>query len=406
MAGEFVNPPLNVEEPVLQCDLCGGTEFETILDISTGWAMLSDRRKVPARLRKIGCRRCGLVRNDTAMRAPSNQGAAALDGFYTHDYQQAALGEHLFYTLAGPRSRSSVIVDWMMADDRRAFWDSARRILEIGSGNGGVLRELRARLPGVTIEGQELHAEAAAALRARGEIVHDVPLHRIVRTGYDRACSIAVLEHVQSPLQFLLCIRHLLGEDGFLMLVQPTQDVPSTDLFFLDHVHHFATAHLAGYAQQAGFVEIEKVIGHDLMPNFSLHLWRTSSQAAASRGWEQPAVHSASRQAATHMLADFAQLDRLIDTLRTEGRPVIVFGLAEVFALLTTYTRLDPGIIAGGLVDGHSPSGSYPFPVMTPEAWDLRSGRDVVLATNRVHYPLVRPRLEQLGFRVHEVFSK
>jgi hypothetical protein len=84
--------------------------------------------------------------------------------------------------------------------------------------------------------GFELHEHRAAAARRVGYDVTSDP-RQIPDRDLDLIWSIAVLEHVASPSRF--------SRRGTLVLAVPTQDVPSTDLLFIDHLWHFHTPHMS-----------------------------------------------------------------------------------------------------------------------------------------------------------------
>jgi SAM-dependent methyltransferase len=86
-------------------------------------------------------------------------------------------------------------------------------------------------MPNATCEGVELNRDAVDLARQRGIFVHQGAPADLAAEQYDVVYSIAVLEHVPSPTKFLRELRRLLKPGGHLFLYQPTQDVPSYDLF-------------------------------------------------------------------------------------------------------------------------------------------------------------------------------
>lgn len=381
------------------CDLCGHREFTSGTRIA-GRAMLSDRRAVAVPLVKERCARCGLIRGDRA-------GIGDLQRFYTDDYQQAGQGDHLFYTVDGPIARADVVASWLTRHTANDWWTGRPRVLEIGCGNGATLASMARLRPQARFEGLEPNEAAAAEARARGIAVTTGHLADLPPTSFDGAFAFAVLEHVTSPMAFLREIRARLTDSGWLVLAQPTQDVASYDVLFLDHLHHFATAHLRHYASATGFVERTADVGHPLMPNFSLHAWQCAPMPRVNPSWDGPAAHSASAAAIASLNSDFAKLDALLDDLSRRGRRVAVFGVAEAFSVLCAYTTLAPSRLVCGMSDPPWPPRIDGLPVRRPEDAIAELGvEDVLLTMNRVHYPVARARLAPLGVQVHEVFSQ
>jgi 2-polyprenyl-3-methyl-5-hydroxy-6-metoxy-1,4-benzoquinol methylase len=151
-------------------------------------------------------------------------------------------------------------------------WQQANRCLEVGAGSGLLLREFIRRFPDKTFEGIELNRAAAKLAREHGLPVYQGETDSIDAGQFDLIYSVAVLEHVVSPAGFTSELRRLLKPEGLLFLCQPTQDVPSYDIFFIDHLYHFGSQHLYQYARKGGFRELGFITGHPWMPNYSLHL--------------------------------------------------------------------------------------------------------------------------------------
>lgn len=380
------------------CDLCGSRDFQTIVGVSKPRAMLSDRRVVEKTLTKVECANCGLVRSG------ANMDPEELREYYQNEYGVSNDPDHVFYTKDGPTSRSTVICDWLLSAMGAWRWKGTKRCIEIGAGSGLLLQEFKNRFPNIEFFGLEPSTRAVEAAQQAGRNVR-VGIDMGDTTQFDIAYSIATIEHVSSPTTFLKDIREYLKAEGLLYLVQPTQDVPSTDIFYLDHMHHFGSQHMRWYAEKCGFTEVGFVNGHELMPNFSLHLWRKETDQTKSEHWYRSRTmcgHSANK-----ILSDMDRLDELLERLKAEGRRVAVFGLHEVFCLARSYSSLGTFQIVCGLDDDpEKPEyASFRFPVLRPEECLSLHIHDVILAMNPIYYPHARERIQQLGVRVHELLS-
>jgi SAM-dependent methyltransferase len=364
-----------------RCDLCGSGSSVPVARGPGPRSMRSDRLVVERPLVKLGCLRCGLVRSGERL------AQEALRQLYAEEYAAGLGAEHLFYTPGGTVARSEVFRDWLVEGAGNAAWEGAARILEIGAGSGALMSALARRFP-------------AAAFAALG------PGREDAGTGYDLAYSVAVIEHVPSPTDFLDDIRRRLPAGGRLLLSQPTLDVTSYDLFFVDHLHHFAGEHLRQYALKCGFREEHTLVGHPLMPNFSLHVWVAAEPDPAFE-WAGPPAGTAAPDTARRILEDMARLDVLLARLEREGRPVAVFGLGEVYWLARAYSSLGGFRIVCGLDDAPDQPGyaRLGFPVVRPEGCPAFGVQDVILAMNRVYYAQAEERVRGLGLRPHPLLS-
>jgi SAM-dependent methyltransferase len=295
------------------------------------------------------------------------------------------------------------IADWMLAHVPDGVWQSREAGVEIGAGAGLLMRELQGRFPGKPLLGVEPNRHAAAEGRSRG---FDIRASMDDLPAIDVVWAVAVLEHVESPTEFLRTIRSRLDEGGTLVLIQPSGDVPSYDVLFIDHLHHFARAHLAAYARKCGFDEMRSTVGHPLMPNFSLHVWR-ASLASDGFEWHGPPAVSHCRTAARHVLAAMARLDGLLERLETTRRRVAAFGVREVFALARSYSTLDAFPLACGFDDRPEELETvrFPFPIVRPEAAPRFGITDALLTMNTLYYEQARRRCESLGLVCHPVLD-
>lgn len=113
------------------------------------------------------------------------------------------------------------------------------RVLEIGCGNGNVLRVLEANVKQGTVIGIEPFAEAVAL--ARGRVTCEV-LQGDVRalpfsTKFDLVCMFDVLEHLPDDAESLSKIIELLPVNGKILLTVPAHK--SLWSYFDDISHHY-----------------------------------------------------------------------------------------------------------------------------------------------------------------------
>lgn len=381
------------------CDLCGSTEATILAHLRTGRSLRSDRQVLAGDLCKLRCEQCGLVR----------QGAVYLQGslaqMYAAEYTVAP-ADYSFPTPQGPIRRSSLFRAWLVEAFGAYRWHGVRRCLEIGAGAGTLLNELQTCFPDTHFEGIELCAAAVAQARQRGLAVCQAGVEDTPEGVFDAVYAIAVLEHVPSPSRFLRDLRRRLRPGGLLYLCQPTQDVASYDIFFVDHLHHFGTDHLRGYARKCGFRERGAIVGHEWMPNFSLHLWQAADNGRDG-GWADSPGYTSCADTLRQVTDDLRRLDEALARLRQERKRVAVFGLNEVYALARAYSALGAYPLHCGL-DDRPDNPDYArlgFPVVLPEKCRSLGVTDVVLAVNKVYYPQLRQRLAALGATIYPVLN-
>jgi hypothetical protein len=299
-----------------------------------------------------------------------------------------------------------MICDWITETMGKLRWRMVRHCLEIGAGAGYLMQEFIRRFPEIVFEGIELNEAAVVSARRQDLVIHQGILEDLDSQPYDIIYAIAVIEHVSSPTNFLKSIRQRLKVGGWLLLCQPTQDVASYDIFFRDHLYHFGTAHLRQYARKCGFREVECAIGHEWMPNFSLHLWQADEEVN-DFDWVGPQEYTTCLPAAWQITTDMSDLDQTLTRLITDQRRVAVFGLNEVYWLARAYSSLNDFPLVCGLDDqpGKPEFVRLEFPVLVPEDCLSLGIQDVILTMNKVYYDQAYQRLKRLGLTGYPVLS-
>ena len=329
-----------------------------------GGSLTSDGRLVATGLRKLECANCRLVRN-----------ADALDECRLEEHYEsyalgidATAGEPLFFTEHGPIHRSQVIGDWIVESVLAVTPRAPATVLEIGCGEGSVLARIARYWPSAVVTGVDLSAASIELARVKG-LTASKGSYRAVESHYDLIYSFAVIEHVPSPMDYLVSLKAHLNPGGLLLVAQPCQDYGSNDVFFSDHLFHFQSDHLRAFAQRADLVERYRSVGHALIPDFSLHVF--AEQGTVLRVPPAGPVAGAVSQAIAAWQAIFADLDCWLG--ETRGRPLMVWGLGQTFQMMRAYSRLNDHPVAIGLDDNAArfAGNRLPFPVMPLESTPL-----------------------------------
>jgi hypothetical protein len=206
------------------------------------------------------------------------------------------------------------------------------------------------------------------------------------------AGSLAVCLFVCSrPTSFLKDLSEHLDARGDVILGQPMLDVPSYDLFFVVHLHHFTTNHVEQLAQKVGLSQLAVLRGSSLAPNFSWHRFTKSEIERTAGQFEHPLA----AQSIDTYLAAFERLDRFL----REHRNIAVFGTGEVFALLYAYTNLGETEIVCGIDDNcdRQKSNKWPFPVVGTEQAREFTFSEVLLTLHPRYDDMVSRRLRAIG---------
>src|SRR5262245_33342920 len=186
--------------------------------------MASDWRVVMAPLAHRACAACGVVRRAGAPLGDIFDAGYALYAHHPDD--------------ARDRPRQAQYAEWIVS---ALGTHAPRRALDVGCGNGSLLRALGGRWPAAALMGCDLSAEGVEHGRRAGLMlwpagVDDLPSD----LQADVVLTVNVIEHVADPLSFLLSLRRRVSADGRLVLVCPDGAQADVELLVADHVHSFS----------------------------------------------------------------------------------------------------------------------------------------------------------------------
>lgn len=244
----------------LRCHLCRGPADE-LTGFRTLSRVTSDIRAWPAGGRLGVCRDCGTVQKllDAVWHAEVGE---VYRTYALYHNARGGTEQNIFGDGGQPVTRSSRLIERLRAD---AGLPGRGRLLDIGCGNGGLLRSWARLLPDWTLAGTELDDKTRAVVEAipgvermyTGDIA-DVP------SQFDAITLLHVLEHVADPVPFLAAVGKKLRPGGLVVVDVPDFARNPFDLAVVDHCNHFAPDSLAAVFRAAGFGEV--VVRGDVVP--------------------------------------------------------------------------------------------------------------------------------------------
>jgi SAM-dependent methyltransferase len=357
------------------CLVCGGAEWIALPDPAPQ-SMTSDLRVVDEALARVVCAACGLIR-----RAPTASTGAS---FYASGYTLYAHppGD------ARERARQDDYARWIaQASGRRP-----RRVLDVGCGNGSLLRALRTYWPDAELLGCDPSRDSIAQgygrdLRLWTGTAANLPGD----VNADLVIAVNVIEHAIDPIAFLTALRAVLQPDGLLAIVCPDGTRPGLDLLFVDHVFSFGREHLGALLSRAGLKCLSVSQAPRSLGAFQMALGRRRDATDRPRVAVPPRVDDVTRY-----LERWRQLDARLQT-RMNG-PAVCFGAGEAAGLLRAYAPRVWRSVRACTTDG-SPHGRFgELPIVPLDA--VATGAAVLVGVRPIDQPRLAERLAERFRRV------
>jgi SAM-dependent methyltransferase len=306
------------------CHLCGSTEVREVAAFSALPRVTSDCRPWPNGGRVAACSTCGLVQNpiDAAYRAELTR---IYDGYAIYA-QSGGVEQKVLDAGAGTLgARSDQVLAGFLEDHPQP---ASGRWLDVGCGNGAMLRAMSQRLTGWRSIGTELddrHRSAVESI-AGVERLHVGGLDDLAGR-FDVVSLLHVLEHVETPATFLADVARLLEPDGMSLIESPLSTGNPFDLAIADHVSHFEEATLRACIERAGLTCVRT--GRRFLDR------EVFATARLGRVVPPPGPTPQSRRRYGLLLRQVAWLNEVAERAsQTAGRPFGIFGssIAATFA--------------------------------------------------------------------------
>jgi SAM-dependent methyltransferase len=333
------------------------------------WRVTSDCKPWPPGGRLALCLDCGLVQ--TVVSRQWEQECQDIYRGYTIYHQSGGAEQPVFDHASGAsQSRSEAIIN---AWQRHLPLPAAGRWLDIGCGNGALLRACSRGLPGAwTLCGSEVSDKYRELIESipRVERLYTCALDKIPG-AFDVISLIHVVEHIPGPGPFLRGLAGKLKPGGLLLLEVPDCRQNSFALMIADHCSHFSSGMLACIAEAAGYEILQATV--DWVPKEITVLARKPAEAAASRSNSVPWTES------EQVFGGWESLQRLlaqVESLQGAAR----FGIFGT-SIAATWLDAQTGRVATFFVDEDPQRAGKQHlgrPVFSPA--DVPEGATVVLA--------------------------
>lgn len=336
--------------------------------------MTSDFRILDEPLARAACETCGLAR-----RQPTSDTTS----FYESGYELYAHAPGA----SRERARQAEYARWIA----EVVTARPERVLDIGCGNGSLLRALRDLWPDADLCGCDPSPEAIAhgavpGVRLWRGTLDDVPPDVVT----DLAVTINVIEHTPDPLRFLERIRGRMTRGGRLVVVCPDGGQPGVELLFADHLFSFAPPHLEWLVERAGFDVMAASPSPPTLGQFQMVIGR---RLDALRPLPRVAFHPLGRAA---YLERWRALDEHL--FARLSPPAICFGVGEAAALLRAYAPRAWSLVTACTVDGDAGGTFGDLPIVALDR--VTTSGTVLLGVRPADQPPVAERLRDRFPRV------
>jgi 2-polyprenyl-3-methyl-5-hydroxy-6-metoxy-1,4-benzoquinol methylase len=234
------------------CPVCSSGDLESLFPAHRGECITSDMQIIPeSTIDNRLCEQCGFIFNAGGPRGRTEE-------FYSRTYQlrmHSDNAKNINFSAQGAKSMARAVVEFLVDTVKP---DPQGTLLEAGAGKGEFLAEYLALRPQWSTVAFE---PSSAAIRLRERLPTTKVYQQNFQTmsigeTFDIVASLAVIEHVEQPVQFLGWLRERMAPDGRLLVTFPDFARNPNDVFCVDHLSKLTASHLKMMADATG-LEIE-----------------------------------------------------------------------------------------------------------------------------------------------------
>ena len=236
------------QHDVFSCHACGAP-LEIVPGLESLGLVSSDCRPWSGLRRLARCPACGLLQK--VVDQDFLEDCDRIYQSYAVYHQAGGCEQCVFGTDGAACARSERLLRQLL--ERRPL-PSSGRMLDVGCGNGVLLRSFGALLPGWRLNGLDLDGRSRETVLALpgAEAFFSCDLSE-VPGRFGMLSMMHCLEHVPDPAFFLRKAHAALDENGLLLVQCPDFTANPFDLSIADHCSHFTVASLGALAKDAGF---------------------------------------------------------------------------------------------------------------------------------------------------------
>lgn len=232
------------------CLICGSSKLHIFEQYSSFNGITSDCKPWPRAGRFMICKDCGLIQKDI-----SAQWLKDIRKIYaTYEMYPLSNGsEPLIFAEDGTsRPRSGVLLDGLIP---QLSLPEQGRILDVGCGNGSLLRQFHQRRPAWELYGHEQAGREEDILSIPGVRNFYSGNIKGIKQSFDLIIMTYVIEHLTEPVEVLKQLRGLLCSGGHMVVHTSSYESNPFDLMVCDHCAHFTPQTLSALAAQAGLCQ-------------------------------------------------------------------------------------------------------------------------------------------------------
>lgn len=376
----------------MTCIVCNSDAIELVVEVPEP-NLTSSMKHVVQPFDLVICKSCGHIQNQFKQQVD-------LKKYYSEEYDlftQAEEEDVLTFSPSGTGVPNAELSFSLFAKDIKSL--KAGKYLDVGCGKGAMLRYFTEEFPQWQAYGFDVSEIYRPFLQKilpqKNVLIGDPGILSQFEESFDLVSAFEVLEHVESPTDFIRNAYNMLKPNGYLYLQIPDIEKAELDWLIADHLSHFNKGILEQTLQSLGF-NVVLVTNEQAFASIQILAQKTPEITCGAKD-----VVAENKRIMSGHLAYYGELETMVQKATQQTKLIAVFGTGTAATVIGLLLRKMGTDVTCFIDENPHRIGTQHLGVPVVAIEDIpRDTETVLLGVTRPNVAKVMPKLNAKQYQI------